>query len=126
MNEAASTPLPEYVSHKRVWALKIAEIIPIMSDPDEGEPKMLMVRLLFEDKRFASKDLGMDYALRIKAGADQGYYVKYADGFESWSPTKAFEEGYRRYTVHDALGISPEHAAWARQVYGDGDGGTKE
>lgn len=25
---------------------------------------------------------------------DLGYYVKYADGYISWSPTKAFEEGY--------------------------------
>lgn len=24
-----------------------------------------------------------------------GYYVKYADGYESWSPADAFEEGYR-------------------------------
>lgn len=23
-----------------------------------------------------------------------GYYVKYADGYESWSPAKVFEEGY--------------------------------
>lgn len=23
-----------------------------------------------------------------------GYYVRYADGYESWSPAKAFEEGY--------------------------------
>ena len=25
-----------------------------------------------------------------------GYYVKYADGYESFSPTQAFEEGYTR------------------------------
>ena len=24
-----------------------------------------------------------------------GYYVKYADGYESFSPAKAFEEGYK-------------------------------
>lgn len=27
---------------------------------------------------------------------DLGYYVHYGDGYESWSPTKAFEEGYTR------------------------------
>lgn len=27
---------------------------------------------------------------------DSGYYVRYADGYESWSPAKAFEEGYTR------------------------------
>lgn len=26
--------------------------------------------------------------------ADLGYYVVYDDGYESWSPTRAFEEGY--------------------------------
>ncbi len=28
-----------------------------------------------------------------------GYYVRYADGYESWSPAKAFEEGYRLIDV---------------------------
>ena len=23
-----------------------------------------------------------------------GYYVRYPDGYESWSPAEAFEEGY--------------------------------
>lgn len=27
---------------------------------------------------------------------DMGYYVRYEDGFESWSPTEAFEKGYSR------------------------------
>ena len=25
---------------------------------------------------------------------EEGYYVLYNDGYESWSPKKAFEEGY--------------------------------
>lgn len=25
---------------------------------------------------------------------DTGYVVRYSDGYQSWSPTKAFEEGY--------------------------------
>ena len=25
-----------------------------------------------------------------------GYYIRYADGYESWSPAKAFEDGYTR------------------------------
>lgn len=27
--------------------------------------------------------------------ADEGYFVKYSDGYESWSPKKQFEEAYR-------------------------------
>ena len=26
--------------------------------------------------------------------ADVGYFVRYSDGYESWSPTKVFEDGY--------------------------------
>lgn len=28
---------------------------------------------------------------------DEGYLVKYPDGYESWSPKKQFEEAYREY-----------------------------
>lgn len=35
------------------------------------------------------------YRERFKGDEDNlGYYVRYEDGYESWSPTKAFEEGY--------------------------------
>lgn len=36
-----------------------------------------------------------------------GYYVVYDDGYESWSPAKAFEEGYTRLDEKNAalLGI---------------------
>lgn len=27
--------------------------------------------------------------------ADEGYFVKYSDGYESWSPKKQFEEAYK-------------------------------
>ena len=29
--------------------------------------------------------------------ADKGYYVRYKDGYESWSPAEAFEEAYRDF-----------------------------
>lgn len=28
---------------------------------------------------------------------DEGYLVKYSDGYESWSPKKQFEDAYREY-----------------------------
>lgn len=28
---------------------------------------------------------------------DEGYLIKYSDGYESWSPKKQFEEAYREY-----------------------------
>ncbi len=36
-----------------------------------------------------------EYKERFKGNDDElGYYVRYKDGYESWSPTKAFEGGY--------------------------------
>lgn len=32
---------------------------------------------------------------KIKPGNEEGYLVKYPDGYESWSPKDAFEEAYR-------------------------------
>lgn len=86
MNEAACLELPEYVSHKRVWALKIKSF--------EHEADVTAVRINFEDARYAPMVLPMDWYARVKQGDDTGYWVRYADGFESWSPTKAFEDGY--------------------------------
>jgi len=81
--------MPRYVSHKTVHALKIAAIE------------------IHEDKSatIAPVDGGIGSAFQTKAGwaerftgseEDKGYFVQYADGFASWSPTKAFEEGYTR------------------------------
>ena len=33
---------------------------------------------------------------KIKAGNEEGYLVKYNDGYESWSPKYQFEEAYRK------------------------------
>lgn len=105
MTEAtAARLLPKYVSHKEVWALKIAEIFPLYfplyceGAADPGPEHQVGVRLRFADDSYAPIDLELSYAQRIKQGDDLGYYVRYADGYESWSPTKAFEEGYTRVT----------------------------
>lgn len=85
----AGIKMPEYVCHKRVYALKIANV------EAEGDG----VKLTFVDQRFAPLSLpptpgaGKHFRPTVD-GADTGYYVRYVDGYESWSPTKAFEEGY--------------------------------
>lgn len=86
-----SLPLPLFVSHKQVRALKIAMIEERVIDGHVHG-----VRLSFADERYEPKALDLDYALRLssKRGDDLGYYVVYADGYESWSPTQAFEDGY--------------------------------
>lgn len=77
--------LPRYKCHKEVWALKIAAI----GFEENGSAKIAPV-----DKRYAIFDV-KNYRVKFKGDEnDPGYYVQYEDGYQSWSPTKAFEEGY--------------------------------
>lgn len=73
------TQLPRYKCHKEVWALKIDAV-------DGGE-------LRFTDKRYASIYVGPAWVDKFNPQPG-GYLVVYADGYRSYSPAKAFEEGY--------------------------------
>lgn len=96
-NEASpSAEMPRYKCHKEVHALKIARIVDHRQAQDtdiEGGGI-----LFFEDARFAQIAVEKDWMDRCNIGPDTGlgYYVVYADGYKSWSPTKAFEEGYTK------------------------------
>lgn len=93
MNEGqAGMELPRYKSHKSVWALKIADIgfDPISSRGDGGGATITPA-----EAGYAPFKVDAAYVQKHdpKAG---GYYVVYADGYKSWSPAEAFEEGYIR------------------------------
>lgn len=78
--------IPLYQCHKKVWALKIAAI----EFNENGDAKVAVK----ED--FLPLDL-KDYKSKFKGNEDDlGYCVQYEDGYWSWSPTKAFEDGYTR------------------------------
>lgn len=81
--------LPRYKCHKEVHAVKIAAI-KILED---GRAKIAP-----DDKRFAVFETTTEAGKRFKEtkfnSDDPGYFVVYEDGYVSWSPTKAFEEGY--------------------------------
>lgn len=88
MNEN-SREMPRYKCHKEVHALKIGTYV---HDSSKG------MTLYFDDISFESVDIteaDMDRFSNISPD-DKGYYVVYEDGYFSWSPTKAFEEGYTR------------------------------
>lgn len=80
------TVLPRYRCHKEVHAVRILELR-ARSDggatiiPDEPGVRPLIV--------------SHEYLAKHKPQAG-GYYVIYADGYKSWSPKQAFEEGYIR------------------------------
>jgi hypothetical protein len=81
-------PLPKYQCHKIVEALKIREV----------EPMRAGAVLYPEDARFAPIEVSPSFynsRIPIDNGTQrEEYWVRYSDGFESWSPTGAFEEGY--------------------------------
>ena len=81
--------MKKFVSHKLVEAVKITQalqdpVTSVVSITGEGIPS------------FTTKP---GWAERYKGTDDDyGYFVRYEDGYESWSPSKAFEEGYREVT----------------------------
>lgn len=77
--------LPRYKSHKYVNAMKILEIEEVHDAGGaflRGDPPMAV---------FARRSWLDRY--RPEVG---GYFVQYGDGYCSFSPAKAFEEGYTR------------------------------
>lgn len=92
---SVQTEMPRYRCHKEVWALKIAAIELdrppsaecILSETGDG------ATLTPEDTRYAKFKVTGEY-LRKHNPHVGGYYVMYADGYLSFSPAKAFEDGY--------------------------------
>ena len=84
--------MPRYKSHKEVSALKIKEVIGA-ERKNVGKEDEYCALLIFEDGGYAHKEVGHDYVVKHQPKAG-GYYVRYEDGYESWSPAQAFEGGY--------------------------------
>jgi hypothetical protein len=80
------TPMPQYQCHKKVWALKIAAI-EIEADKS--------AKIAPADDGFASFQTKPNFPWKGSED-DLGFFVVYEDGYQSWSPTKAFVEGYSR------------------------------
>ncbi len=84
----AYTEMPRYTSHKKVWALKIAEVMDNGTDTTTDENQIVTVR--FEDERYAARTIN----LRNKPVPEAGWYlVQYEDGYVSFSPAEQFEKG---------------------------------
>jgi hypothetical protein len=87
MNDCgASAEMPRYQCHKKVWALKIASI-----DWTPGEGGTITP----VDAGYAPLKVSDDFMGKHSPRVG-GYYVVYDDGYKSYSPEKAFEDGYTR------------------------------
>lgn len=83
-----SRAMPRYKCHKEVWALKIAGV-------DIREDKSAVIAPA--DEGYGVFQAKPGWADRFRGTEDDpGYYVVYDDGYASWSPSKAFEDGYTR------------------------------
>ena len=89
---STSTPMPQYQCHKKVWALKIADVIDPTKDGNESDGSRI---LMISDSGFSPIRVDRHYVQKHKP-ENGGYYVVYEDGYKSFSPAQAFEEGYTR------------------------------
>lgn len=89
------TDLSKYLCHKTVEAMQIVKLERIEF---EDTPALeAIVRLFGADTegKVMTVDVSMDF-YRKHIPKNDGYYVKYEDGYESYSPKIAFEDGYER------------------------------
>ncbi len=85
MENEAEREMPVYKCHKEVWALKIKDIM----YGDTGEDVVITPA----EKGYAPFSVSYEYAKKHNPQIG-GYYVVYKDGYKSFSPADAFEEGY--------------------------------
>ncbi len=86
IDESAGCEMPRYRCHKEVHALKIKEITLCAAGGAVITP---------EDPGYAVFAVDEAY-VRKHVPTVGGYYVVYKDGYKSFSPADAFEEGYTR------------------------------
>lgn len=91
-DSAAVMEMPKYRCHKEVWALKIKAIKRDGEDEPNRETDGSGV-IFPEEKGYAGFKVDADY-MRKHNPKVGGYYVVYKDGYKSFSPAVAFEDGY--------------------------------
>ena len=89
-SDAPQMEMPRYKCHKEVYALKIKEVIDPAVPGNETDGSR---RLVCEDGRYAPICVNREYVRKHNPQAG-GYYVVYKDGYKSFSPGEAFEDGY--------------------------------
>lgn len=94
---AKAAVLPRYRCHKVVSALKIAAI----EIHEDGNATIAFEEAGYEPVTTEDGEYGRKFK---GSEEDTGYYVVYEDDYVSWSPTKAFEDGYRRIDGNMGIG----------------------
>lgn len=92
--------MPRYKCHKEVWALKI-KAISYDSDIAKLEGRETDGSAIITPEESGYAPFRVNHAFvhkRLPASGPivGGYFVVYKDGYKSFSPADAFEEGYTR------------------------------
>ena len=92
----ALSEMPRYTCHKEVWALKISSIFRDQDfAPNEKRETDGSATIVPADTSYGPFKVSAEY-LRKHNPQVGGYFVVYKDGYKSFSPEAAFEEGYTR------------------------------
>ena len=86
--------MPKYNCNKQVWALKIA-VIKRNNEDDPNAETDGSAMITPDDEGYAPFRVDHEFMRKHKPEVG-GYYVVYKDGYKSYSPAQAFEEGYTR------------------------------
>lgn len=86
--------MPKYRCHKEVWALKIA-VIKIDGKDDPNSETDGSATITPVEEGYGPFKVDSAYMRKHKSQVG-GYYVQYKDGYTSFSPADAFEDGYTR------------------------------
>jgi len=98
--------MPSYECHKTVSALKIVEVA-------QREPGVVELHVT---PPFAPIVVDLDWVEKHDPQAG-GYYVVYKDGYASFSPAEAFEEGYSLTPVAGIRRVNPVNDLVNRFTY---------
>jgi len=88
---SVSREMPKYKCKKIVSALKIKDLKPYEACENcESDGSFIITP---EEEGYAPFKVNHEYMRKHKPQIG-GYYVVYKDGYKSYSPSEAFEEGY--------------------------------
>ena len=90
--EDAAREMPRYRCHKEVWALKIKAVSLSVNKTTDTVVGGIITPA---DAGYAPFPVDAEYMAKHDPQPGM-YYVTYADGYQSCSPAKAFEEGYTK------------------------------
>ncbi len=86
--------MPRYKCHKEVWALKIKAIaFDIDAAKSEDRETDGSAWITPDEEGYSRFKVDRAYVQKHKPEVG-GYYVVYKDGYKSFSPAEAFEDGY--------------------------------